>query len=402
MKNIPIRIKGDRSLWALVIIFSLLSLIFVYSSSSRNAAMEGTTTFMLMVKQMRFILMGLVCVYIFHLIPLGIYRKLAYVAYVLGLGALIYTSLAGTRLNEGSRWISIMGITIQTSEFAKVALVLFVAKIIEENKLDTFKDYMLRLFLPVAVYILVIMREGFSTATILGLTIFIMLLISSIKMKFVLKSIGYAAALFAVILVINHFVPITSRLATVESRLTQFVTPNDQKVESDQELYAKVAVATGGFTGKLPGNGMLRHVLPLSNSDYIYSIIVEETGLLGGFGILLLYIWLLYSAGILARKCNKAFSAILVSGLGILITTQALVHICVNVGLLPVTGQTLPLISSGGSSVLAVSISFGMMLSVSRALQDERLDTLENLAVEIQEPQAQDNITTNKNENNGK
>ncbi len=142
-------------------------------------------------------------------------------------------------------------------------------------------------------------------------------------------------------------------------------------------MYSKVAIATGGIGGKIPGNGTLRHVLPLSNSDYIYSIIVEETGLIGGIFVIGLYFWLLYSVIIIARDCKKIFSAMLVCGLGILIITQAMIHIMVNVGLLPVTGQTLPMISSGGSSVLAVSIAFGMMLSVSRALQDDRLFTLE-------------------------
>ncbi len=388
-KKISIRIKGDKSLWALMILLSLISLVFVYSSSSRNAAMEGTTTFMLMVKQMRFIILGLACVYVFHLIPLGLYRKLAYVGYFLGLGLLVYTSLAGTRLNEGSRWISLMGVSLQPSEFAKVALVLFVAKVIEEDKLQTFKAFMGRLFAPVGLYLLVILWEGFSTGTILGITILGMLLVSPVKFGYIARGVGIAFGVCVLLLVVNHFVPLNSRLETVESRIVQFVTPDHQRMESDQELYSKVAVATGSLTGKLPGNGMLRHVLPLSNSDYIYSVIVEETGMAGGIVIIVFYLWLLYSAITLARECNKTFSALLVGGLGMLITTQAFVHIGVNVGLLPVTGQTLPLISSGGSSVVAVSISFGMMLSVSRALQDERLYTLESLELTKEEDNVQ-------------
>ena len=146
-----IRLKGDTSLWALVIVFSLLSLVFVYSSSSRQAVMENTTTFSIMLKQMRHILVGFLIIYIAHIIPLGFYRKMAYVAYVVGLGLLVYTLFGGDTLNESTRWLSIAGFRFQPSEFAKVFLILFVAKVLESNKLSTFKDFFLRLFLPVLV-----------------------------------------------------------------------------------------------------------------------------------------------------------------------------------------------------------------------------------------------------------
>ena len=386
-----IRLKGDTSLWALVIVFSLLSLVFVYSSSSRQAVMENTTTFSIMLKQMRHILVGFLIIYIAHIIPLGFYRKMAYVAYVVGLGLLVYTLFGGDTLNESTRWLSIAGFRFQPSEFAKVFLVLFVAKVLESNKLSTFKDFFLRLFLPVLVFIIPIMWEGFSTGFLLSFTILILLLVSKVKFRHIAATAGIvvlAAGLFYGTVVLyrvikkddNPSLTSTSRLATVEKRIGSFLTSDKDKelVENDQVVFSKVAIATGGIFGKIPGKGSLREVLPLSNSDYIFSIIVEETGLVGGTFVIGLYMWLLYSVIIIVRKCTKTFSAMLVCGLGILIVSQAMVHIMVNVGIIPVTGQTLPLISLGGSSVMATGLAFGMMLSVSRTLENEKKELMQD------------------------
>lgn len=386
-----IRLKGDTSLWALVIVFSLLSLVFVYSSSSRQAVMENTTTFSIMLKQMRHILVGFLIIYIAHIIPLGFYRKMACVAYVVGLGLLVYTLFGGDTLNESTRWLSIAGFRFQPSEFAKVFLVLFVAKVLESNKLATFKDFFLRLFLPVLIFILPIMWEGFSTGFLLSFTILILLLVSKVKFRHIAATAGIvvlAAGLFYGTVVLyrvikkddNPSLTSTSRLATVEKRIGSFLTSDKDKelVENDQVVFSKVAIATGGIFGKIPGKGSLREVLPLSNSDYIFSIIVEETGLVGGTFVIGLYMWLLYSVIIIVRKCTKTFSAMLVCGLGILIVSQAMVHIMVNVGIIPVTGQTLPLISLGGSSVMATGLAFGMMLSVSRTLENEKKELMQD------------------------
>jgi len=261
---------------------------------------------------------------------------------------------------------------------------------LEEDKIVACKDFLLRLFLPLLAFIIPIIWEGFSTGVLLTVTVFIMLLISRVRFSHIAKGAGIVVLLVGLLyggMVLQRTLKkdegptlaSSSRLETVEKRIADFLGIGEQEAEkeSDQVMYSKVAIATGGIGGKIPGNGNLRHVLPLSNSDYIYSIIVEETGLIGGVFVIGLYFWLLYSVILIAKDCKKVFSAMLVCGLGILIVTQAMIHILVNVGVLPVTGQTLPLISSGGSSVLAVSIAFGMMLSVSRALQDERLYTLE-------------------------
>lgn len=386
-----IRLKGDTSLWALVIVFSLLSLVFVYSSSSRQAVMENTTTFSIMLKQMRHILVGFLIIYIAHIIPLGFYRKMACVAYVVGLGLLVYTLFGGDTLNESTRWLSIAGFRFQPSEFAKVFLVLFVAKVLESNKLATFKDFFLRLFLPVLIFILPIMWEGFSTGFLLSFTILILLLVSKVKFRHIAAAAGIvvlaAGLLYGTVVLYravkkddNPSLTSTSRLATVEKRIGSFLTSDKDKevVENDQVVFSKVAIATGGIFGKIPGKGNLREVLPLSNSDYIFSIIVEETGLVGGTFVIGLYMWLLYSVIIIVRKCTKTFSAMLVCGLGILIVSQAMVHIMVNVGIIPVTGQTLPLISLGGSSVMATGLAFGMMLSVSRTLENEKKELMQD------------------------
>ncbi|HQB23218.1 MAG TPA: FtsW/RodA/SpoVE family cell cycle protein [Bacteroidales bacterium] len=235
-----IRLKGDTSLWALVIVFSLLSLVFVYSSSSRQAVMENTTTFSIMLKQMRHILVGFLIIYIAHIIPLGFYRKMAYVAYVVGLGLLVYTLFGGDTLNESTRWLSIAGFRFQPSEFAKVFLILFVAKVLESNKLSTFKDFFLRLFLPVLVFIIPIMWEGFSTGFLLSFTILILLLVSKVKFRHIAATAGIvvlAAGLFYGTVVLyrvikkddNPSLTSTSRLATVEKRIGSFLTSDKDK-----------------------------------------------------------------------------------------------------------------------------------------------------------------------------
>ncbi|MFY9116536.1 MAG: FtsW/RodA/SpoVE family cell cycle protein [Bacteroidales bacterium] len=386
-----LRLKGDKSLWSLIVVFSLLSLVFVYSSSSRQAVMENTTTFSIMLKQMRHIFLGLLIVFVAHLFPLGFYRKAAYAAYVAGLILVVYTLFGGITLNDSTRWLSILGFRFQPSEFAKIFLVLAVAKVLEDHEFNTFKEFFLWLFLPATLFILPILWTGFSTGSLLAFTVLVMMLVSHIKFRYIAYAAGIvllAAGLFYGGMVLHktltksdqQSLTSTSRLATVEKRISSFIGSGkgkEAKEETDQEMYSKVAIATGGIGGKLPGNGTLREVLPLSNSDYIFSIIVEETGLVGGIAVIGLYMWLLYSVIILVRKCTKTFSAMLVSGLGVLILSQAMIHILVNVGVLPVTGQTLPLISLGGSSVMAVGLAFGMMLTVSRALEEERLYTME-------------------------
>lgn len=383
-------VKGDTSLWALIIMFSLLSLVFVYSSSSRAAVMEHTSTFSIMLKQMGHILFGIVFIYLLHIVPLKYYRIFSYFLFIGAFLLVLLTLFMGESRNESTRWISIFGFSIQPSEFAKPALVLFVAKVLEDNKLNTFREFMCRLILPVFAFIIPIIWEGFSTGALLSATVFIMLLVSQVPFRHIAKAAGIVilvAGLFYGGLLLHKTlkkdqgttIASSSRLETVETRISSFLGIGEakEKKENDQVLYSKVAIATGGIGGKIPGNGTLRHVLPLSNSDYIYSIIVEETGLIGGVFVIGLYFWLLYSVIVIAKKCEKVFSAMLVCGLGIMIVLQALAHIMVNVGIMPVTGQTLPLISSGGSSVLAVSFAFGMMLSVSRALEDESLYSLE-------------------------
>ena len=187
-------LKGDKSLWSLILVFSLLSLVFVYSSSSRQAVMENTTTFSIMLKQMRHIFLGLLIVYVAHIFPLGFYRKMAYIAYVAGLILLVYTLFGGVTLNDSTRWLSIAGFRFQPSEFAKIFLVLFVAKVLEDREMSSFKEFFLWLFLPVAVFILPILWAGFSTGVLLGLTVLVMMLVSKIKFRYIASAVEIGRA----------------------------------------------------------------------------------------------------------------------------------------------------------------------------------------------------------------
>ena len=397
------RLNGDKVIWTVVFLLSLISIALIYSSSSSLAYKEKTTNFAFLIKQIQFVGMGLVALYICYKIPLGWYRGLANIALLVSVVLLALTPIIGQEINGARRWISIGGLTFQPTEMAKIAIVLYLARALEICKLETFKEFLIRIIIPVGVTCVLILIGSVSAALFVGMISLIMLIIAGVKWNYIFKAGGIAmCALLLIILLHIAGLKLFTRLDTALSRLTKFVstteiveemTPEEKQKEADktyQADMAKVAISSVGILGKGPGKSTQRYFLPHPYSDYIYTIIIEEYGLAGGAFVLMLYLWFLFRCIILVKNCTKVFTALTVAGLGLLITVQASLHILVNVGYLPVTGHTLPLLSLGGTSLVILSCAFGIILSVSRTIdvssQKKRLATTSATIVETPQP----------------
>ena len=325
--------------------------------------------------------MGLVALYMCYRVPLGWYRGLANFSLFVSVVLLALTPIIGVEINGAKRWIDLGFTTFQPTEMAKIAIVLYLARALEICKLQTFKEFLIRIIIPVGVTCVLILIGSVSAALFVGMISLIMLIIAGVKWNYIFKAGGIAmCALLLIILLHIAGLKLFTRLDTALSRLTKFVstteiaeemTPEEKQKEADktyQADMAKVAISSVGILGKGPGKSTQRYFLPHPYSDYIYTIIIEEYGLAGGAFVLMLYLWFLFRCIILVKNCTKVFTALTVAGLGLLITVQASLHILVNVGYLPVTGHTLPLLSLGGTSLVILSCAFGIILSVSRTI----------------------------------
>ncbi len=383
--SIIYRLRGDKVIWTVVIMLSLISIAAVYSSSSSLAYKKEVSSFHFLLTQMRFVLFGLTALYVCYRFPLRWYRNLAYFGIIGSIGLLAATAFMGRNLNEADRWLSIFGVSFQPSELAKIATVLYVAKIIEIHPMKGFKEFFLRILMPVGIVCGLILNGSTSQALLLAASVFLILLIANVSWGHIFKSAALVTAAAGVVLLLHLSFGFIPRLETAFNRLKfndseELIEKNlspaeKQKIldRTHQKRMAKVAIASVGIFGKGPGNSTQRYLLPHPYSDFIYTIIIEEWGFLGGALVLMLYLFFLYRCMMLAKACTKPFTMIVVSGLGIMITLQALLHMLVNVALLPVTGHTLPLISLGGTSLIIISGSFGIILSVSRTIESVRI-----------------------------
>jgi cell division protein FtsW len=312
---------------------------------------------------------------------LGWYRGLANIALLVSVILLALTPIIGVEINGAKRWINLGFTTFQPTEMAKIAIVLYLARALEVSRLETFKEFLIRIIIPVGVTCVLILIGSVSAALFVGMISLLMLIIAGVKWNYIFKAGGIAGGML-VLIVILHLCGLTlfSRLDTAMSRVTKFtkgveieadMTAEEKQKAADktyQADMAKVAISSVGIIGKGPGKSTQRYFLPHPYSDYIFTIIIEEYGMAGGIGVILLYLWFLFRCIILVKNCTKVFTALTVAGLGLLITVQATLHILVNVGYLPVTGHTLPLLSLGGTSLVILSCAFGIILSVSRTI----------------------------------
>jgi cell division protein FtsW len=366
--------KGDRALWGLVALFMVYSLLAVYSSSVNVAfrSYGGDTTYFLR-SQFIMLLLGLAIIVIVHYLPYRIYFSLAGLFLIVAAVLLVLTFIFGARVNEATRWLEIPGTNfrLQTSDVAKVALVLYLARTLAkyQSELDNFILVTRYFIFPVGIICGLIMPENLSTAVmIFGISI-IILYIGRVPVRFLLAYIGLAVACVVLFALLLSVVTKDNRVEVWKNRLENYFTGKGDGADDYQANQAKIAISTGGLFGKAPGRSTQRNMLPQSNSDFIFAIIIEEYGLLlGAIPLILGYMILLFRGITIAKKCETGFPAFLVLGLTVMIVVQAMMNMLVAVGLLPVTGQTLPMVSWGRTSVLMMCFSIGVILSVSRVV----------------------------------
>ena len=376
--------KGDSVIWGVIFTLSIFSLLAVYSSTGTLAYkyQEGNTAYYI-IKHFVLLAVGIGIIFITLLIPYKYYSRLSQVFLYISIFLLAITLVMGTSLNQASRWLTLpgLGLTIQTSDLAKLALIMYVARVLslKQNKINDFNGVFVSLILPVILVCGLIMPANLSTAAILFVTSFLLMFIGRVKVKFLL-GISFVGALIVVVVIGGVILSGSSpgRSGTWQKRIESFVSGDSE--DNYQVEQSKIAIATGGFLGKGPGNSTQRNFLPHPYSDFIYAIIIEEYGFVGGAVVLFLYLFLLYRAGVIVRKSRRTFGAFLAIGLTLSLVFQAMINMGVAVHLFPVTGQTLPLVSMGGSSILFTGVALGVILSVSRSVEKNEEFTTESVS----------------------
>ena len=364
--------KGDRVIWIIFMFLCLISVVEVFSATS-TIAYKNANHWAPIVRHATFLLGGFVLVLLLHNVPCRFFPAFILLLHVSVL-MLLVTPFVGINANDAHRWLEIFGIQFQPSEFAKLASIVFIAFLLSKRSRFTDDQIFKYILIGVGVTCVLILPENFSTA--------FMLFIGQLPLMKLGKLAGVLILALILFIVLLRFTPagvtqyLPDRFSTWQGRLERFFDGHESdtdengvyKITDDnyQVSHAKIAIARGGVFGQLPGHGQQRDFLPQAYSDFIYAIIIEELGVVGGVFVLMLYIMLLVRVGMIARKCEKAFPKYLVLGCGLLIVVQALANMAVAVNLIPVTGQPMPLVSRGGTSTVISCIYFGIILSVSR------------------------------------
>jgi cell division protein FtsW len=373
-KSFSQKIKGDKVIWLMILLLCLASILAIYSSvGSKEAFM------MPLLKQSVLVLLSFAAVYFFHRIPISWYRWLA-IPFLIGSAILLLiTPFIGEEMRGATRAISILGFTFNPTDLAKIGIILYIAKVMESEALSTFKEFAWKILAPVAVVLVLILWNSTSAGLLLLLLVMIMFFVGEVKTAFWFKSAAIAAVFVGLYFADGATVHLLPRSTTAVNRVKDFFgtdeAANDRNAikKAEQIDYSKMAIASGGFIGKGPGHSTQRYVLSQAYSDFIYAIIIEEYGLVGGVLILAFYLVMLFRAVVIARSCTRVFPVLVVLGVMLSILFQAMLNMCVAVGLVPVTGQPLPLVSLGGSSLLTISISLGIVLAVSRATEERKI-----------------------------
>jgi cell division protein FtsW len=360
-------LQGDKMIWLIIGLLSLLSLLTVYSSAEALALRKGTDTEAFLIKHLVLLTGAIGLIYICHLFNHQKFARLSAILLVCAIPLLMYTQLLGVTFNQASRWIRIpfIGITFQTSDFAKIALIMYTARTL--SLMQNRKVALAELMIPVLIVCGLIAPSDLSSALMLFFTCLLLMFIGRVEMRNVFSLLMLGVGAFSVLIMLASFFPKAIRVDTWVNRLRDFW--EGSAAQQYQVEQAQMAIAQGGFFGLGPGNAEQAHFLPHSYSDYIFCVIIEEYGLIGALLTMLLYIVLLLRCVRLVTRSPKAFGALLAFGLCISMVIQAFVHMAVNVNLLPVTGLTLPFVSMGGTSLIFTGISFGIILSVSKQIE---------------------------------
>ena len=381
---------GDKTIWGFAILMFLASIVLIYSSTSSLARSENSSNWAYMISQAKLVIVGFLTLFAAYMVPLKWYRVLSMPLFYTSIVLLVLTVTVGTEINGAKRWlrIPVLGATFQTTELVKISLILYLAKVLERIKMDSFKSYAIWVIVPVGASCVLAAVGSISTALFLALLSLFILIIGGVKWSHIWKTIGIAFVTGILIVGVNAVTYTFPRINTAVNRLLTHVrtekigadsTAADifeakmAKQREDDETFqsdmAKAAIADGKILGKGPGCSTQRYVLPEAHSDFIFCIIVEEYGLLGASVLIILYVGFFARCVSIVKRCKRVFSSIAVAGIATSFLIQALLHIFVNIGLLPVTGHTLPLISLGGTSFIVSSAALGIILSISRTLE---------------------------------
>lgn len=370
MARILQSIKGDKVIWGVVIILTVFSILGVYSSTTTLAYRfkQGNTEYYLM-KHLSILVFGFLLMYLAHKVKYVYYARISQLAIIISVPLLLYTLLFGASINEAARWTTLPGINImfQPSDFAKLALIMFVARMLakRQENIKDLKSAFLPILTPILLICGLILPANFSTAALLFVTCVLLMFIGRVNLRYIAAMIGIGVVVLAIFLSFLYFSPKSSgRLGTWQNRIEHFVSGDSEA--NYQVEQAKIAIANGGLVGKLPGSSLQKNFLPNPFNDFIYAIIIEEYGLLGAMVVLLMYLILLYRGIRIVSKSPGNYGAFLAIGVTFSLVFQAMINMAVAVNLLPVTGQPLPLVSMGGTSIWFTSIALGIILSVSK------------------------------------
>ena len=381
MQKFLSHLKGDRVIWMVALFLCTLSVLAVYSAvSSLVWKAEGGSSAGVLIKHVFMLGLGLAFMYGTHLLPLTFFSRIGQVMIWVVIPLLVFTMFFGSNINNADRWIRIpgIGVTFQTSDLAKLVLILYVARqlTVKRQMLHDFKKGVLPIVIPIAMVCGLVLPANFSTAALIGFVCFLMLVFGGVPWKHLFKLIGAVMGILLLIIVVGELGPekLLPRYSTWKNRLVgkeiQAGAIDDSKYQIELAQYA---IYEGGIIPKGPGSGTSRNFLPHPYSDMIYAFIIEEYGsVLGGALVMLMYVIFLFRVIRISIRSPKYFGGLTALGLGLVITIQAFINMGVAVDLFPTTGQPLPLVSMGGTSIVFVAIMFGVILSISK--MDEEND----------------------------
>ena len=376
-----INLEGDTRIWAVVFFLSIVSIVVVYSATGGLAYTSyGGNTWHLFFKHFKFLIVGLVLMYFVHKVPHKYFSRLGQLGFIIAIPILLYTVAFGTSLNDANRWITIADMPINTFEIGKIAITVFLARqlVRSQKDLNDLKKVSWKLFAPLILVCAIIFPANLSTAAMIFLAGIMLLYLGGVPFKYLTLLLASIITLGVLVISLSLTVPALKktfpRAQTWVNRVKNF--SEDKSVNSDefyQVAHAKIAIVNGGIKGRGPGKSTQRNVLPLPNSDYVYAILIEEWGVLGGFTVVFAYVVLLLRGKRIFNLANDPLAAYLGVGLSISLVLQAFINMAVAVDFFPVTGQTLPLISMGGVSVIFTCVSLGIILSTSRSVNVSKI-----------------------------
>ncbi len=367
-------LKGDRVIWAVTFLLSLLSVLVVYSAvvTLAHKYKQGNTEYYL-IKHLGLIASGFLLAWFFHNMKYSLFSKISQIGFFLCIPLLLFTLISGVSTGGATRWLEIPGttLTFQSSDIAKIMLMIYVARVItlKNESLQSFRGVCIHLLLPISIICALILPANFSTAALLFVDCLFIMFVGKIKIKYLtyilMLCLGFGLLLGALIWFAPDLMP---RGKTWKARIENYV--SGESKNNFQSEQAKIAIATGGIIGKGPGNSTQRAFLPQASSDFIYAIIIEEYGLISASLLIFLYLILFYRGIKIMRDTEKKFGGLVSIGLSFSLVFQALINMAVAVNLFPVTGQPLPLVSMGGTSIWFTMISIGIILSVSKSSEE--------------------------------